>query len=112
SAHTGTIPTRRAPAATPAIRARIVYAPKVRSGARPDTKVDAVAVAIAVLAGLLVLDAAPPLERIVGVAPADAPALGLPGAAHQHSLPGDDRGAVRQVHGAQHPAGHRSVFGP
>src|SRR5712691_1636430 len=91
SAHTGTIPTRRAPAATPAIRARIVYPPRgcfrgiirqvtgecgrswpvniaasrrsqkvIRSrsvtaietwssGARPDAKIDAVAVAIAVL---------------------------------------------------------------
>src|SRR5437016_382822 len=28
SAHTGTIPTRRAPAATPAVRARIVYPPE------------------------------------------------------------------------------------
>src|SRR5215216_2706024 len=78
--------------------------------ARANAQVDAIAVAITILTDLLVFDAAAPFERIVHVAAADAPALGFPCAAHEHSLPGNHGGAVGQMHGAQHLAGKRAIF--
>src|SRR5262249_38402493 len=82
--------------------------PCCRSRTWADAQVDAVAVAIAVLAGPFIFDAAPPLERIVSVTPADAPALGLPRPAHQHALAGTDRTAIRQGHRDQHFSGARA----
>src|SRR5919106_274538 len=63
------------------------------SRAGSETQLDAVAVAIVIGPGLFVFDAAPPIERVIGVAAADTPGVGFPGAAHQQSLARDDRGA-------------------
>src|ERR1700730_8318452 len=64
------------------------FAPRVGRRARADAELDAVAVAIAILADALVIDAAPPLDRVAGVAPANVPAVRFPNATHDHSRTG------------------------
>src|SRR5215471_4761680 len=65
------------------------FARGVRRRTRPDAKFDAVAVAEAVLPDPLVIDAAPPLDRIVGIAPANVASIRLPHAAHDHPGAGE-----------------------
>src|SRR5262245_62893122 len=73
-----------------------------------DAELDVVAVAVAVRTHALVFDAAAAVGCIMGVAAADFPALRLPDAAHENPRPGQDRGAVRQMHGAQRLSGERA----
>src|ERR1700733_10286533 len=75
------------------------------SPARPDAELDTVAVAVAVVAEPLVVDATALARRIERVAPADALAVGVPEAARQHPGAGDDGGAVGEMHRADRLAG-------
>src|SRR5262249_48586939 len=84
------------------------FARGFRRWARPDAKFDAVAVAIPVLPEPLVIDAAPALDGVVRVAPANVAAVRLPHAAHDHPGAGENGGAVGQMDGAQRFAGERS----
>src|SRR5262249_18164577 len=70
------------------------FARGLRQRTRPNAKFDAVAVTEAVLPDPFVIDAAPPLDRIMGVAPTNVAAVRLPHAAHDHPGAGEDGGAV------------------
>src|SRR5262249_14339343 len=54
-------------------------------GAGTDAELDAIAVAVAIGSDPLVFDAAAAVRRIMGIAPADLAAFGLPDTAHQNS---------------------------
>src|ERR1700744_5464751 len=90
-------------------RLRIEIVSSLRSSqcrsARPYAELDAVAVAIAVVAEPLIVDAMALRRRVERIAPADALAVGIPEAARQHAGAGDDRGAVGEMHRADRLAG-------
>src|SRR5262249_31196629 len=73
--------------------------------ARPDAELDAVAVAIAVLAEPGVLEAAAVVRRVERIALADALAVGVPEAAREQARARDDGRAVGEVHRADGLAG-------
>src|SRR5262249_20740146 len=70
-------------------------------GAGTDAELDAVAVAVAIGSDPLIFDAAAAVGGIMGIAPADLAAFGLPDSPHQNSRTGENRGSVRQVDPAQ-----------
>src|SRR5687768_2617659 len=70
-----------------------------------EAEADAVAVAEVAAVDPLIGDTAALVGRIMGVAAANLPADRLPQAIDHEPGAGQDRGAVRQMHGAQHLAG-------
>src|SRR5205085_7460465 len=76
--------------------------------ARPEAEADAVAVAEVAAVDPLVSHAAALVGSVVLIAPADLARIGLPQAVNHEARAREDRGAVRQMHGAERLAGERA----
>src|SRR3954465_15600380 len=76
--------------------------------AGPETEADAVAVAVVAAVDPLVGHAAPLVRRIGGIWPAGLAPAPFPDAVHHEPGAGQDRGPIRQVHGAERLADERA----
>src|SRR3954452_4002989 len=76
--------------------------------AGPETEADAVAVTVVAVVDPLVGHAAPLVGCIVGIAPADLASVRFPDAVHHEPGAREDRGPIRQMHGAERFAGKRA----
>src|SRR3954469_20235409 len=75
--------------------------------AGPEAEADSIAIAVVAAVDPLVGHAATLVGRVVRIAPADLASVRFPDAVHHKPGAREDRGPIRQVHGAERLAGKR-----